>query len=111
MSPAAKSVNVLDRWRLSVLTDSEGRGIVLKRLYDVRNPERWVPSPELADHLGLPIDQVHRYLRQLKDLDLIDRRFLPSGRVGQAPTRQRFPISASLALEGYQLFSLSRVRR
>ena len=61
------------------MTEGEGRGVVLKRLYDLRDHSGHVTLSNFQD-LDLPIETVGRYLQYLRQLNLIDGQFLRSGR-------------------------------
>lgn len=65
---------------LLLMSDDAGRDAVRLRLYELRHPDDWVPSDQIASDLRLPVDEVHRYLRQLFEFGDIDARFLRSGR-------------------------------
>ena len=63
-----------------MMTDNEGRGLVLKRLYDLR--ENSVQLSQFDD-LRLPRATVGRYLQQLKQLGFIEGPIHPSSRTGE----------------------------
>lgn len=64
--------------RSRAMTDGQARGIVLTRLYELRD-QGYVNLSRLAD-LGFDRDAAARYLQQLNDLNLITAKFMKSGR-------------------------------
>jgi len=59
-------------------TDAETRGLILKRLYELHNKSEWVDWDNFHE-LGLPQQEVGRYLKQLHDLGLAEGKFVASG--------------------------------
>ena len=50
-------------------TDAETRGLILKRLYELHSKSEWVDWDNFHE-LGLPQQEVGRYLKQLHELGL-----------------------------------------
>ena len=59
-------------------TDAEVRGLVLKRLYELHTKSEWVDWDNFHE-LGLPQQEVGRYLKELHELGLAEGRFVISG--------------------------------
>jgi hypothetical protein len=59
-------------------TDAEIRGLVLKRLYELHTKSEWVDWDNFHE-IGLPQQEVGRYLKELHDLGLAEGRFVASG--------------------------------
>ena len=59
-------------------TDAEIRGLVLKRLYELHTKSEWVDWDNFHE-LGLPQQEVGRYLKELHDLGLAEGKFVRSG--------------------------------
>ena len=59
-------------------TDAEVRGLVLKRLYELRSKSNWVDWDNFHE-LGLPQQEVGRYLKELHELGLAEGKFVSSG--------------------------------
>ena len=58
-------------------TDAEIRGLVLKRLYELHTKSEWVDWDNFHE-LGLPQQEVGRYLKELHDLGLAEGKFVSS---------------------------------
>jgi hypothetical protein len=56
-------------------TDAEIRGLVLRRLYELHTKSEWVDWDNFHE-LGLPQQEVGRYLKELHDLGLAEGRFV-----------------------------------
>ena len=56
-------------------TDAEIRGLVLKRLYELHTKSEWVDWDNFHE-LGLPQQEVGRYLKELHDLGLAEGKFV-----------------------------------
>lgn len=56
-------------------TDAETRGLILRRLYELRSKSEWVDWDNFHE-LGLPQQEVGRYLKQLHNLGLAEGKFL-----------------------------------
>jgi hypothetical protein len=59
-------------------TDAEIRGLVLKRLYELHTKSEWVDWDNFHE-LGLPQQEVGRYLKELHELGLAEGKFVISG--------------------------------
>jgi hypothetical protein len=59
-------------------TDAEIRGLVLKRLYELHTKSEWVDWDNFHE-LGLPQQEVGRYLNELHNLGLAEGKFVRSG--------------------------------
>ena len=59
-------------------TDAEIRGLILKRLYELHSKSEWVDWDNFHE-LGLPQQEVGRYLKELHDLGLAEGKFAASG--------------------------------
>ena len=59
-------------------SDAEIRGLVLKRLYELHTKSEWVDWDNFHE-LGLPQQEVGRYLKELHDLGLAEGKFVCSG--------------------------------
>jgi hypothetical protein len=59
-------------------TDAEIRGLILKRLYELHSKSEWVDWDNFHE-LGLPQQEVGRYLKQLHELGLAEGKFVDSG--------------------------------
>jgi hypothetical protein len=59
-------------------TDAEIRGLVLKRLYELHTKSEWVDWDNFHE-LGLPQQEVGRYLKELHELGLAEGKFVTSG--------------------------------
>src|SRR4051794_20514542 len=59
-------------------TDAEIRGLVLKRLYELHSKSEWVDWDNFHE-LGLPQQEVGRYLKELHELGLAEGKFVASG--------------------------------
>lgn len=59
-------------------TDAETRGLILKRLYELHSKSEWVDWDNFHE-LGLPQQEVGRYLKQLHELGLAEGKFVASG--------------------------------
>ena len=59
-------------------TDAEIRGLVLKRLYELHTKSEWVDWDNFHE-LGLPQQEVGRYLKELNELGLAEGKFVTSG--------------------------------
>ena len=58
-------------------TDAEIRGLVLKRLYVLHTKSEWVDWDNFHE-LGLPQQEVGRYLKELHELGLAEGKFIAS---------------------------------
>jgi len=58
-------------------TDAETRGLVLKFLYDLHNKSEWVNWDNFHE-LGLPQQEVGRYLKELHELGFAEGKFVTS---------------------------------
>jgi len=56
-------------------TDAEIRGLILKRLYELHSKSEWVDWDNFHE-LGLPQQEVGRYLKELHDLGLAEGKFI-----------------------------------
>src|SRR4051795_11303856 len=61
-----------------IQTDAEIRGLVLKRLYELHTKSEWVDWDNFHE-LGLPQQEVGRYLKELHKLGLAEGMFVTSG--------------------------------
>jgi hypothetical protein len=59
-------------------SDAKTRGLVLKRLYELHTKSEWVDWDNFHE-LGLPQQEVGRYLKDLHDLGLAEGKFVSSG--------------------------------
>jgi len=59
-------------------TDAEIRGLVLKRLYELHTKSEWVDWDNFHE-LGLPQQEVGRYLKELHELGLAEGKFVTGG--------------------------------
>ena len=59
-------------------SDATTRGLVLKRLYELHTKSEWVDWDNFHE-LGLPQQEVGRYLKELHDLGLAEGKFVSSG--------------------------------
>jgi hypothetical protein len=59
-------------------TDAEIRGLVLKRLYVLHTKSEWVDWDNFHE-IGLPQQEVGRYLKELHELGLAEGKFVASG--------------------------------
>ena len=59
-------------------TDAEICGLVLKRLYELHTKSEWVDWDNFHE-LGLPQQEVGRYLKELHDLGFAEGKFVSSG--------------------------------
>jgi hypothetical protein len=60
-----------------IRTDAEIRGLVLKHLYELHSKSEWVDWDNFHE-LGLPQQEVGRYLKQLHELGLAEGKFVTS---------------------------------
>ena len=60
------------------MTDAETRGLILKRLYELQSKSEWVDWDNFHE-IGLPQQEVGRYLKELHDLRLAESKFVASG--------------------------------
>src|SRR3954447_6507518 len=58
--------------------DAETRGLILKCLYELHSKSEWVDWDNFPE-LGLPQQEVGRYLKELHELGLAEGRFVASG--------------------------------
>lgn len=65
-----------------IRTDAEFRGLVLKQLYDLRTKSDWVNWDNFHE-LGLPQQEVGRYLKELHELGLAEGKFVVSRENGE----------------------------
>lgn len=65
-----------------IRTDAEFRGLVLKQLYDLRTKSEWVNWDNFHE-LGLPQQEVGRYLKELHELGLAEGKFVVSRENGE----------------------------
>jgi hypothetical protein len=80
-------------------TDAEIRGLILKRLYELHSKSEWVDWDNFHE-LGLPQQEVGRYLKQLHDLGLAEGRFVASGEIEEyADIRVRIRARGADAVE------------
>src|SRR3954464_11263196 len=61
-----------------IRTDADIRGFVLKRLYELHTKSEWVDWDNFHE-LGLPQQEVGRYLQELHNLGLAEGKFISSG--------------------------------
>jgi hypothetical protein len=59
-------------------TDAETRGLILKCLYELHSKSEWVDWDNFHE-LGLPQQEVGRYLKELHELGFAEGRFVASG--------------------------------
>jgi len=59
-------------------TDAKIRGLVLKRLYELHTKSEWVDWDNFHE-LGLPQQEVGRYLKELHELSLAEGKFVTGG--------------------------------
>jgi hypothetical protein len=60
------------------MTDAETRGLILKCLYELHSKSEWVDWDNFHE-LGLPQQEVGRYLKELHELGLAEGKFVASG--------------------------------
>src|SRR5215217_4735741 len=76
----AKSASTTERRTMTdaeTQTDAEIRGLVLKRLYELHTKSEWVDWDNFHE-LGIPQQEVGRYLNELHDLGLAEGKFVAS---------------------------------
>jgi hypothetical protein len=83
----------------AMMTDAETRGLILRRLYELHSKSEWVDWDNFHD-LGLPQQEVGRYLKQLHDLGLAEGKFVASTEYdGYADVQVRIRARGAEAVE------------
>src|SRR5436305_3416533 len=79
-------------------TDAETRGLILKRLYELHSKSEWVDWDNFHE-LGLPQQEVGRYLKELHELGLAEGKFEAGGENEYLDVRARVRARGAAAVE------------
>jgi hypothetical protein len=82
-------------------TDAEIRGLVLKRLYELHTKSEWVDWDNFHE-LGLPQQEVGRYLKELHELGLAEGKFATSENEEYSDVRVRIRARGADAVENLE---------